>query len=70
MNIAFTGSFLRDVRKLPDDAIREQVRNTIETVEAAPDVRSIPNLKKLSGGGPYSGFASATIASAFSSRRS
>ena len=53
MNTAFTGSFLRDVRKLPDDAIREQVRNAIELVEAAPDVRSIPNLKKLSGGGPY-----------------
>lgn len=53
MNAEFTGSFLRDVRKLPDDAIREQVRNAIELVQAAPDVRSVPNLKKLSGGGPY-----------------
>jgi mRNA interferase RelE/StbE len=49
----FTSSFLRDVRKLPDEAVREQVRNAIVSVEAAPDLRSIPNLKKLSGGGPY-----------------
>jgi mRNA interferase RelE/StbE len=50
---AFTGSFLRDVRKLPDDAVREQVRDAILMVEAAPDLRSVPNLKKLSGGGSY-----------------
>jgi mRNA interferase RelE/StbE len=42
------------MRKLPDDDIREQVHNAIVVVEAAPDVRSLPNLKKLSGGGPYS----------------
>ena len=53
MKTAFTNAFLRDVRKLPDQAIREQVRNAIVTVEAAPDLRSVPNLKKLSGGGPY-----------------
>lgn len=53
MKTAFTSSFLRDVRKLPDDAIREQVRNAILVVETASDVRSVPNLKKLSGGGPY-----------------
>lgn len=48
MNTAFTGAFLRDVRKLPDDAIREHVRTAILAVEAAPDLRSISNLKKLS----------------------
>ena len=53
MKTAFTGSFLRDVRKLPDDAVREQVRDAILLVEAAPDLRSVPNLKKLSGGGSY-----------------
>jgi mRNA interferase RelE/StbE len=50
---AFTGSFLRDVRKLSDDAVREQVREAILLLEAAPDLRSVPNLKKLSGGGSY-----------------
>ena len=53
MKTAFTGSFLRDVRKLPDDAVREQVRDAILLVEAAPDLRSVANLKKLSGGGSY-----------------
>lgn len=53
MNVAFDGSFLRDVRKLADDAVREQVRSAILTVEAARDLRSVPNLKKLSGGGSY-----------------
>jgi mRNA interferase RelE/StbE len=50
---AFTSSFLRDVRKLPDDVVRKQARDVILLVEAAPDVRSLPSLKKLSGGGPY-----------------
>jgi mRNA interferase RelE/StbE len=49
----FTGAFLRDVRKLPDDTIREQVDSAILTVEAALDLRSVPNLKKLSGSGSY-----------------
>ena len=53
MKTAFTSSFLRDVRKLPDDAVREQVRAVIVAVEAAPDLRSMPHLKKLSGGGSY-----------------
>jgi mRNA interferase RelE/StbE len=50
---SFTSSFLRDVRKLPDGSIREQVRTAILSVETAADLRSVPNLKKLSGGGPY-----------------
>jgi mRNA interferase RelE/StbE len=53
VNTEFTSSFLRDVRKLPDDAVRAQVRATIEVVEAAADLRAITNLKKLSGTGSY-----------------
>ena len=53
MNTVFTGSFLRDLKKLPDDEIRKQVRVAILSVEAAPDLRSIPNLKKLGARGPY-----------------
>lgn len=53
MKTAFTPSFLRDLRKLPDSATGEHVRTAILSVEAAPDVRAIPNLKKLSGSGPY-----------------
>jgi mRNA interferase RelE/StbE len=50
---AFTSSFLRDLRKLPDEDLRAQVRTAILSVEAAPDLRAVPNLKKLSGSGPY-----------------
>jgi len=50
---AFGSSFLRDVRKLPDDETRQQVRAAILAVESATDPRVIPNLKKLSGGGSY-----------------
>ncbi|HZG41619.1 MAG TPA: type II toxin-antitoxin system RelE/ParE family toxin [Longimicrobium sp.] len=53
MKTEFTGSFLRDVRKLPNGAIREQVDGAMLTVEAAPDLRSVSNLKKLSGSGSY-----------------
>ena len=53
MKTEFTGSFLRDVRKLPNGAIREQVAGAMLTVEAAPDTRSVPHLKKLSGSGWY-----------------
>ncbi|HEU0015657.1 MAG TPA: type II toxin-antitoxin system RelE/ParE family toxin [Longimicrobium sp.] len=53
MKSSFTSSFLRDVRKLPDEAVREQVRRAILEVEAAPDLRSVPHVKKLSGNGPY-----------------
>lgn len=36
-----------------DAAARDQVRSAILAVEEAPDLRSIPHLKKLSSGGPY-----------------
>ncbi|HET6233265.1 MAG TPA: type II toxin-antitoxin system RelE/ParE family toxin [Longimicrobiaceae bacterium] len=51
MKSAFTNSFLRDVRKLPDDEIREQVRGVILAVEASSDLRDVANVKKLSGRG-------------------
>lgn len=53
MKTAFTGSFLRDLRKLPSAGVREQVRTAILSIEAARDLRAVPSVKKLSGGGPY-----------------
>lgn len=53
MKTLFLGSFARDLRKLRDGAVREQVRSAILHVEEAVDLRSVPNLKKLSGGGSY-----------------
>ncbi|WP_420128763.1 type II toxin-antitoxin system RelE family toxin [Longimicrobium sp.] len=53
MKTEFTPAFLRDLRKLPDAVVGEQVRNAILTVEQAVDLRSVPNLKKMTGVGPY-----------------
>lgn len=53
MKSAFRNSFLRDLRKLSDQAAREKVREAIPAVESATESRETPNLKKLSGPGPY-----------------
>ncbi|HWK88762.1 MAG TPA: hypothetical protein VNP72_02155, partial [Longimicrobium sp.] len=53
MNAEFESSFLRDVRNLANEDVSARVRLAILAVEAAPDIRSVPNLKKLSGSGPY-----------------
>lgn len=53
MKTSFTGSFLKDLRKLSDARIREQVRTVILSIEAAQDLHAVPGVKKLSGGGPY-----------------
>lgn len=53
MKTEFTPAFLRDLRKLPGAAMGEQVRDAILTVEQATDLRSVPNLKKMTGVGPY-----------------
>jgi mRNA interferase RelE/StbE len=50
---AFTSSFLRDLRKIAEPDVLAQVRGAIVAVESAPDIRSTPSLKKLSGAGPY-----------------
>jgi hypothetical protein len=50
---AFRTSFARDLRRIRDTAVLEQVRSAILAVEAAEDLRSIPHIEKLSGGGPY-----------------
>ena len=53
MRTVFNPSFLRDPRKIEPVSVLEQVRAAILDVEAAPDSRAIPNLKKLSGSGSY-----------------
>jgi len=53
MKTAFLASFARDLRKVRDPNIREQVRAAILAVEEAPDPGSVAGLSKLSGRGPY-----------------
>lgn len=53
MKATFRSSFLRDLKKLKDRNVRQQVREVIVQVEAAADVRAIGNLSKMSGGGSF-----------------
>jgi mRNA interferase RelE/StbE len=49
----FLASFARDLRKVRDVSVQEQIRSAILQVEAAEDLRSISHLKKLSGTAAY-----------------
>lgn len=53
MATAFRASFVRDLKKLKDQRVREQVRAVIEAVESAEALADLPNVKKMSGSGGY-----------------
>ncbi|CAN5765584.1 type II toxin-antitoxin system RelE/ParE family toxin [soil metagenome] len=53
MRTEFRASFARDLRKIRNADVLTRIRSAILSVEEAVDIRSIPNLKKLSGGGPF-----------------
>ena len=53
MRTAFRKSFLRDVKKLKDPAVRDRVRAVIEAVEAAGSLSDLPDLRKMSGASGY-----------------
>ena len=48
MTTTFRASFLRDVRKLRDPDLLARIRSVVEAIEAARDLRDVPDLKKLS----------------------
>jgi mRNA interferase RelE/StbE len=50
---SFRKSFVRDLKKIKDSALRERVREAVEEVEAAEKLSEIDSLKKLSGTGNY-----------------
>ncbi len=53
MRTAFRKSFVRDVKKLKERRLGEQVRSVIEAVESAATLSDVPNLKKMSGAGGH-----------------
>lgn len=53
MKVSFLNSFARDLRKVREEAVREQIRSAIFSVEESADLRSVPGVKKLAGSGPY-----------------
>ena len=53
MKVAFKGSFARDLRKIKNKAVHQQVKEAIEQVEQAPSLRAVSSLKHLKSGGNY-----------------
>ena len=54
MRTAFYKSFDRDLKDLKKNRqVLGRIQDAIEEVEEADDLRELPSLKKLSGGGDY-----------------
>lgn len=49
MKVRFKNSFLKDIKKIKEKALKESLINMIETVENASSLEEIPHLKKLKG---------------------
>jgi len=49
MNLKFDKSFLKSVEKIKDAALKRNIADTIEDVEAAKDLNDVKQLKKLKG---------------------
>ncbi|HAH60439.1 MAG: hypothetical protein KUL83_00350 [Lentimicrobium sp.] len=55
MRIAFKNSFIRDLKKIRNDRLLSQIRNTIERVEKSNDITDISNITQLKGRGAITG---------------
>ena len=53
MKLAFTRSFAKDLRKIRDRSLIDQLREVIHNIEAAGNVQDIKNLTRLSQEGRY-----------------
>lgn len=53
MRVDFRKSFARDLKKIKNNNLLQQVRAVIEEVEAALNLNMISNLKQLKGEGEY-----------------
>ena len=53
MKVEFKNSFIRDLKRIKKNPIKDRVRETIELIEQAPNLHEIKNLKKLKHGDRY-----------------
>ncbi|MCI0695130.1 type II toxin-antitoxin system RelE/ParE family toxin [candidate division KSB1 bacterium] len=53
MKVDFKKSFTRDLKKIRDKDLLQQVKEAIEEVERALNLQAVSNLKQLKGGGSY-----------------
>jgi mRNA interferase RelE/StbE len=53
VKVDFKSSFSRDLKKIKDKDLLQQVKKAIEEVEQAMNLQTVNNLKQLKGGGTY-----------------
>ncbi len=53
MKVEFKRSFVRDLERVKDKALKEQVRQVIEQAEEAQTLQEIGDIKKLRGSDQY-----------------
>ena len=53
MKIEFRRSFVKDLERVRDKALRERVKEMLEQVERAQALQEMENVKKLRGGERY-----------------
>lgn len=53
MKVEFKRSFVKDLRRVRDKALKKQVEEVIELVEQASNLQEIGNVKRLGGGERY-----------------
>jgi len=53
LKIEFKNSFARDLKGIRDHALKREVRQVIEKIEAAQSLQEVADVKKLRGGDRY-----------------
>lgn len=53
MKVIFRQSLVRDLKKIRAKAVRQELQAVIEQLEQTPTLYDLPNVKRLTGDGPY-----------------
>jgi mRNA interferase RelE/StbE len=53
LKVKYKRSFIRDLKRVKDVPVKNQVRETIELIEQAQNLRQIKNIRKLREGDRY-----------------
>jgi mRNA interferase RelE/StbE len=53
VKVDFKKSFTKDLKKVKDQELLQQVKAAIEEIEQAPSLQTVSSLKQLKGGGGY-----------------
>ena len=53
MIVEFSPTFLRDLKKITDQTLLRRIQTTIEQLEAAVSLQTVPSVTKLQGLGDY-----------------